>query len=46
MKLKAITGKLENDYIILIYYRSLGGRYDQLVGVSRVNSLSGRPGLR
>ena len=36
----------ENDYTILIYYRSLGGRYDQLVGVSRINSLSGRPGLR
>ena len=36
----------ENDYTILIYYRSLGGRFDQLVGVARVNSLSGRPGLR
>jgi len=36
----------ENDYTILIYYRALGGRYDQLVGVAKLNSLSGRPGLR
>ena len=28
----------ENDYIGLIYYRPLGGRYDQLVGTSTVNS--------
>ncbi|NJB84649.1 hypothetical protein GGR26_000394 [Lewinella marina] len=28
----------ENDYIGLIYYRPLGGRYDQLVGTTVVNS--------
>ena len=35
----------ENEYTILVYYRSLGGRYDELVGLARVNSLTGRPGL-
>ena len=28
----------ENNYHILIYYRPVGGRYDQLVGVSTVSS--------
>lgn len=28
----------ENDYTVLIYYRSLSGRHDELVGVSTVNS--------
>ncbi len=32
----------ENNYIILVYYRPLGGRYDQLVGLTRINSLTGR----
>lgn len=32
----------ENDYMILIYYRPLGGRVDELISVSRLNSLSGR----
>jgi hypothetical protein len=32
----------ENNYTILVYYRPLGGRYDQLVGLSRINSLTGR----
>ena len=35
----------ENEYTILVYYRSLGGRYDELVGLTRVNSLTGRPGV-
>ncbi len=34
----------ENNYTILIYYRSIGGRADELVGYSQLNSLSGRPG--
>ena len=28
----------ENDYTVLVYYRSLSGRHDELVGVSTVNS--------
>lgn len=32
----------ENSYMILVYYRPLGGRYDQLVGLTRINSLTGR----
>ncbi len=34
----------ENEYTILVYYRALGGRYDQLAGVARFNSLTERPG--
>lgn len=30
----------ENDYTILVYYRPMGGRYDQLVGSRTINSLS------
>ena len=32
----------ENDYTVLIYYRSLSGRHDELIGVSTVNSLGTR----
>ena len=32
----------ENDYMILVYYRALGARADELVGISRFNSLVGR----
>lgn len=35
----------ENNYTILVYYRSLGGRADELVGIANVNSLTGRQGL-
>lgn len=35
----------ENDYTILIYYRPLAGRADELVGYARVNSLTGRQGI-
>jgi hypothetical protein len=35
----------ENDYTILVYYRQLGGRSDELVGISTLNSLNGRPGF-
>lgn len=34
----------ENNYTILIYYRSLGGRADELVGLTQINSLGGRQG--
>jgi hypothetical protein len=30
----------ENDYSILVYYRQLGGRADQLVGMASLNTLS------
>ncbi len=33
----------ENTYTILIYYRSLGGRTDELIGITQVNSLANRP---
>ena len=32
----------ENEYTILVYYRPLAGRADELVGYTRVNSLTGR----
>ena len=30
----------ENDYTILVYYRQLGGRSDELVGFTKLNSLT------
>lgn len=35
----------ENNYTILVYYRSMGGRADELVGVTQVNSLVNRPDM-
>lgn len=35
----------ENTYTILVYYRPLAGRADELVGYSQVNSLTGRKGI-
>lgn len=35
----------ENNYTILVYYRPLAGRADELVGYSVVNSLTGRRGI-
>lgn len=35
----------ENQYTILVYYRPLGGRADELIGFTNVNSLTGRRGL-
>jgi hypothetical protein len=35
----------ENDYTILIYYRSLAGRHDELIGFTTINSLSSRRGF-
>jgi len=32
----------ENDYTILVYYRALGARADELVGITRFNSLNTR----
>ena len=36
------NGQAENDYTILVYYKELGGRADQLVGMTRLNSVAGR----
>jgi hypothetical protein len=33
----------ENNYTILIYYKPLGGRVEELVGMTQVNSLANRP---
>lgn len=35
----------DNDYMILVYYRPLAGRADELVGVGTVNSVANRQGL-
>jgi hypothetical protein len=35
----------ENEYTILIYYRPLGGRADELVGITKLNSLTRRTGF-
>lgn len=32
----------ENDYTIYVYYRSLSGRHDELVGIAQINSRLGR----
>lgn len=34
----------ENQYLVLIYYRELGGRYDQLLQVTSLNSIQNRSG--
>ncbi|GAO43464.1 DUF5103 domain-containing protein [Flavihumibacter petaseus] len=33
----------ENNYIVLVYYRGIGGRADELVAYGKINSLVGRP---
>jgi hypothetical protein len=35
----------ENNYTILVYYRPLGARADELIGYTRINSLSARQGI-
>lgn len=35
----------ENNYTILVYYRALGGRSDELVALTTVNSLASRQGV-
>ena len=37
-KLSGSYGNTENNYLILVYFRKFGGRYDQLVGVDRASS--------
>lgn len=32
----------ENSYTILVYYKAINGRVDELIGVTHVNSLTGR----
>ena len=31
----------ENSYMVLVYFRSFGGRSDELIGFAKLNSLSG-----
>jgi hypothetical protein len=33
----------ENSYTVLVYFRELGGRYDQLLGMNTINSQFARP---
>ena len=35
----------ENNYTILVYYRPLAGRADELIGMASLNSLTGRKGI-
>jgi hypothetical protein len=35
----------ENNYTLLIYYKPLGGRADELVGITQINSLANRPAI-
>ena len=35
----------ENDYMVLIYYRAFGARADELLGITRLNSLLTKPGF-
>ncbi|MFZ9661730.1 MAG: hypothetical protein ACO29O_07620, partial [Chitinophagaceae bacterium] len=37
------TWETENSYMVLVYYRELGGRYDQLLGFRIINSQFNRP---
>jgi hypothetical protein len=32
------TWETENNYLVLVYFRSLGGRYDELIGIRQFNS--------
>jgi hypothetical protein len=34
----------ENSYTILVYYKGINGRVDELIGVTHVNSYTGRSG--
>jgi hypothetical protein len=43
-KTEGNSWETENTYTILVYYRALGGRSDELVAYSTINTLAGRPG--
>ncbi|MBS1975118.1 MAG: DUF5103 domain-containing protein, partial [Bacteroidetes bacterium] len=32
----------ENDYLVLIYFRELGGRSDRIVGIAKMNTVTGQ----
>lgn len=36
----------ENAYTILVYYRSISGRHDELIGAATINSVNNRSGIR
>ncbi len=35
----------ENNYTVLVYFRAMGGRTDELIGITQVNSLANRPAM-
>jgi hypothetical protein len=35
----------ENEYTILVYYKSFTGRSDELIGIGKINSRTDRPGF-
>ncbi|PWD99933.1 type IX secretion system plug protein [Marinilabilia rubra] len=40
MPIEGSFGRTENDYLILVYYRSAGARYDRLIGAEVANSVN------
>ena len=30
----------ENEYLVLVYYRDIGGKFDKLIGVGKTNSFN------
>jgi hypothetical protein len=40
MALEGSFGRTENDYLILVYYRAAGKRYDRLIGAEIANSVN------
>lgn len=40
MPVEGSFGRTENDYLMLVYFRPAGGRYDRLVGVNTINSVN------
>ena len=45
-KLEGNYWETENNYTVLVYYKSFTDRTDQLIGVGEINSRRDRPGLR
>jgi hypothetical protein len=45
MDLEGNYWETENSYTILVYFKGFADRCDQLIGVSTINSQSGRPGF-
>ncbi len=39
MRIEGSYSETENDYLILVYYRSIADQYDRLIGVAQTNSI-------